>query len=158
MRAMSNSPSAPRSGFARMFLVTGLPTELKVSFWIWFVGGILGLLGGMLGMLASLVLFAAALELSRLCVFGKVSPMSVIVAWLLVASVLALPAVAHAKQAEIAQGTDAWWRRMQDELLGPARGALSDDERMAAERQGTATGFDRIVAELLAGAGPWLAS
>ncbi|CAN7226908.1 hypothetical protein LJR013_000812 [Pseudarthrobacter oxydans] len=57
---MSNSPSAPRSGFARMFLVTGLPTELKVSFWIWFVGGILGLLGGMLGMLASLVLFAAA--------------------------------------------------------------------------------------------------
>lgn len=43
-----------------MFLVTGLPTELKVSFWIWFVGGILGLMGGMLGMLASLVLFAAA--------------------------------------------------------------------------------------------------
>ncbi|HET6650729.1 MAG TPA: adenylate/guanylate cyclase domain-containing protein [Candidatus Limnocylindria bacterium] len=63
-----------------------------------------------------------------------------------------LAAAAHAKQAEIAQGTDAWWRRMQDELLGPARGALSDDERMAAERQGTATGFDRIVAELLAGA------
>ena len=60
MRAMSNSPSTPRSGFARMFLVAGLPTELKVSFWIWFVGGILGLLGGILGMLASLVLFAAA--------------------------------------------------------------------------------------------------
>ncbi|PNI07077.1 hypothetical protein CXX84_18445 [Arthrobacter sp. AFG7.2] len=57
---MSNSSRVPRTGFARMFLVAGLPTELKVSFWIWFVGGILGLLGGILGMLASLVLFAAA--------------------------------------------------------------------------------------------------
>ena len=57
---MSHSPSAPRTRLARMFLVAGLPTELKVSFWIWFVGGILGLLGGMLGVLASLVLFAAA--------------------------------------------------------------------------------------------------
>lgn len=60
MRAMSNSPSAPRTGFARIFAVAALPAELKVSFWIWFVGGILGLLGGLLGMLASLVLFAAA--------------------------------------------------------------------------------------------------
>jgi len=58
---MSNPDSAsPRNGFAGMFSVAGLPTELKVSFWIWFVGGILGLLGGLLGMLASLVLFAAA--------------------------------------------------------------------------------------------------
>ena len=59
--AMSNFDSTrPRNGFAGMFSVAGLPTELKVSFWIWFVGGILGLLGGLLGMLASLVLFAAA--------------------------------------------------------------------------------------------------
>ena len=59
--AMSNFDSArPRNGFAGMFSVAGLPTELKVSFWIWFPGGILGLLGGLLGMLASLVLFAAA--------------------------------------------------------------------------------------------------
>ncbi|WP_461172423.1 hypothetical protein M1D93_15715 [Arthrobacter sp. Z1-9] len=58
---MSNFDSArPRNGFAGMFSVAGLPTELKVSFWIWFLGGILGLLGGLLGMLASLVLFAAA--------------------------------------------------------------------------------------------------
>ncbi|TLM72389.1 hypothetical protein, partial [Pseudarthrobacter sp. NamB4] len=35
-------------------------TEIKVSFWIWFIGGILGMLGGLLGMLASLVLFSAA--------------------------------------------------------------------------------------------------
>lgn len=57
---MSNPSSTPRAGFARMFLVAGLPTELKASYWIWFVGGVLGLLGGLLGMLASLALFAAA--------------------------------------------------------------------------------------------------
>jgi hypothetical protein len=58
---MSNFEDArPRSGFSGIFSVTGLPAELKVSFWIWFVGGILGLLGGLLGMLASLTLFAAA--------------------------------------------------------------------------------------------------
>jgi glucose-6-phosphate-specific signal transduction histidine kinase len=59
--AMSNFDSAtPRTGFAEVFSVAGLPMELKVAFWIWFVGGILGLLGGLLGMLASLVLFTAA--------------------------------------------------------------------------------------------------
>ena len=59
--AMSNFDSTrPRNGFTGMFSVAGLPTELKVSFWIWFLGGILGLLGGLLGMLASLVLFTAA--------------------------------------------------------------------------------------------------
>jgi hypothetical protein len=58
---MSNSENArPRTGFSTMFSVAGLPAELKVSFWIWFLGGILGLLGGLLGMLASLTLFAAA--------------------------------------------------------------------------------------------------
>ncbi|SEP90818.1 hypothetical protein [Arthrobacter sp. OV608] len=56
---MSNFEDArPRTGFAAMFSVAGLPTELKVSFWIWFVGGVLGLLGGLLGVLASLTLFA----------------------------------------------------------------------------------------------------
>jgi hypothetical protein len=55
---MSNFEDArPRTGFSAMFSVAGLPTELKVSFWIWFVGG---LLGGLLGVLASLTLFAAA--------------------------------------------------------------------------------------------------
>ena len=57
---MSNSYSAPRRGFAGILPVAGTPVELQVSFWIWFAGGILGLLGGLLGMLASLVLFAAA--------------------------------------------------------------------------------------------------
>jgi hypothetical protein len=57
---MSNSSSAQPGGLATLFSVAGRPTEIKVSFWIWFIGGILGFLGGLLGMLASLVLFAAA--------------------------------------------------------------------------------------------------
>jgi hypothetical protein len=58
---MSNfDRTRPRSGFAGMFSVAGRPMEIKVSFWIWFLGGVFGLLGGLLGMLASLVLFTAA--------------------------------------------------------------------------------------------------
>jgi hypothetical protein len=57
---MSNSPSARRGGLAALFSLAGRPAEIKVSFWIWFIGGILGVMGGLLGMLASLVLFAAA--------------------------------------------------------------------------------------------------
>ncbi|WP_159828171.1 hypothetical protein [Arthrobacter sp. 9AX] len=57
---MSNSSSAQPGGLASLFSLTGRPAEIKVSFWIWFLGGILGLLGGLLGMLASLTLFAAA--------------------------------------------------------------------------------------------------
>ncbi|WP_258803283.1 hypothetical protein [Pseudarthrobacter sp. NS4] len=57
---MSNSSSGRRNGLATLFSVAGRPTGLKVSFWIWFVGGVLGVMGGLLGMLASLVLFAAA--------------------------------------------------------------------------------------------------
>lgn len=54
-------PSGPRLGALNaLFSVAGRPTEIKVSFWIWFIGGLLGMLGGFLGMLASLVLFSAA--------------------------------------------------------------------------------------------------
>lgn len=48
----------PRGGFSGLFDVTGLPTELKVSYWIWVVGGLLGLLGGVIGFFGVLVLFA----------------------------------------------------------------------------------------------------
>ena len=50
----------PKGGFAGMFNVTGLPTELKVSYWIWLIGGILGVLGGIFGLLTSLALFTVA--------------------------------------------------------------------------------------------------
>jgi hypothetical protein len=48
----------PQGGFSGMFTVTGMPTELKVSYWIWLIGGLLGLLGGVIGLFGSFVLFA----------------------------------------------------------------------------------------------------
>lgn len=50
----------PQGGLSGMFNVTGLPTELKVSYWIWLIGGLLGVLGGLLGLFASLALFTVA--------------------------------------------------------------------------------------------------
>ena len=50
----------PKGGFSGMFNVTGLPTELKVSYWIWLIGGILGVLGGLLGLFGALALFTVA--------------------------------------------------------------------------------------------------
>ena len=48
----------PQGGFSGMFTVTGMPTELKVSYWIWVIGGLLGLLGGVIGLFGSFVLIA----------------------------------------------------------------------------------------------------
>jgi hypothetical protein len=48
----------PQGGFAGMFTVTEMPTELKVSYWIWLIGGLLGLLGGVIGLFGSFVLLA----------------------------------------------------------------------------------------------------
>ncbi|KQN84486.1 hypothetical protein ASE96_17010 [Arthrobacter sp. Leaf69] len=50
----------PREGFSGMFTVTWLPTELKVAYWIWLIGGLLGLLGGVIGLFGSFVLLAVA--------------------------------------------------------------------------------------------------
>ncbi|HSO15280.1 MAG TPA: hypothetical protein VLS95_04905 [Arthrobacter sp.] len=43
-----------------MFTVSWLPTELKVAYWIWLIGGLLGLLGGVIGLFGSFVLLAVA--------------------------------------------------------------------------------------------------
>ncbi|MET3720711.1 hypothetical protein [Arthrobacter sp. UYEF21] len=50
----------PRGGLPGMFSVTGLPTKLKVSYWIWIIGGILGVLGSFFGLLDTLALFTVA--------------------------------------------------------------------------------------------------
>ena len=50
----------PQGGFSGMFSVTGMPTELKVSYWVWLIGGFLGLLGGVIGLFGAFVLFAFA--------------------------------------------------------------------------------------------------
>jgi hypothetical protein len=56
----------PRGGLAGMFIVAGLPLELKVSYWIWLVGGMLGVLGSFFGLLATLALFTVAPGLAAL--------------------------------------------------------------------------------------------
>lgn len=50
----------PQGGFSGMFKVPGMPTELKVSYWIWLIGGLLGVLGALLGLFGSVVLFTLA--------------------------------------------------------------------------------------------------
>ncbi|WP_353713066.1 hypothetical protein [Arthrobacter sp. K5] len=57
-RPRNFSEIMPRGGLSGLFDVTGLPTELKVSYWIWVIGGLLGLLGGVIGLFGVLVLFA----------------------------------------------------------------------------------------------------
>ena len=50
----------PAGGLSGMFKVAAMPTELKVSYWIWLIGGLLGLLGGIIGLFGSFVLVAFA--------------------------------------------------------------------------------------------------
>ncbi|OFI37241.1 hypothetical protein BIU82_09120 [Arthrobacter sp. SW1] len=48
----------PKGGFSGMFNVAGMPTELKVSYWIWLIGGFLGILTGVIGLFGTLAFFA----------------------------------------------------------------------------------------------------
>ncbi|WP_311214005.1 MULTISPECIES: hypothetical protein [unclassified Arthrobacter] len=50
----------PQGGFSGMFKTQGLPTELKVSYFIWVISGLLGLLFGLIGFFAIIALFAFA--------------------------------------------------------------------------------------------------
>ena len=59
-RPRSFNDAMPRGGFSGMFTVSWLPTELKVAYWIWLIGGLLGLLGGVVGLFGSFVLLAVA--------------------------------------------------------------------------------------------------
>ncbi|WP_251041873.1 hypothetical protein [Arthrobacter sp. ISL-30] len=59
-RPKSFSDVMPKGGFSGMFNVTGMPTELKVSYWIWLIGGFLGILFGIIGFFGSMVLLSMA--------------------------------------------------------------------------------------------------
>lgn len=59
-RPRSVNDVMPQGGFSGIFRVTSMPTELKVSYWIWLIGGLLGLLGGVIGLFSSFVLLAVA--------------------------------------------------------------------------------------------------
>ena len=48
----------PHGGFSDMFTVSWLPVELKIAYWIWLIGGLLGLLGGVVGLFGAFVLLA----------------------------------------------------------------------------------------------------
>lgn len=50
----------PKGGFSGIFSVAGMPTELKVSYWIWVISGLLGILVGILGFFGSLLALAVA--------------------------------------------------------------------------------------------------
>lgn len=59
-RPRNFSDALPVGGLSGMFKVAPMPTELKVSYWIWLIGGLLGLLGGIIGLFGSFVLIAFA--------------------------------------------------------------------------------------------------
>ena len=48
----------PHGGLSDMFTVSWLPIELKIAYWIWLIGGLLGLLGGVVGLFGAFVLLA----------------------------------------------------------------------------------------------------
>ena len=56
----------PKGGLSGMFSVAGLPIELKVSYWIWLIGGMLGVLGTFFGLLAALAVFTVAPALAAI--------------------------------------------------------------------------------------------
>jgi hypothetical protein len=59
-RPRNFSAVMPQGGFSGMFSVPAMPTELKVSYWIWLISGLLGLLFGIIGLFGSFVLLAMA--------------------------------------------------------------------------------------------------
>ncbi|MGY3378540.1 hypothetical protein ACVWYS_000497 [Arthrobacter sp. TE12231] len=65
-RPRSFSDALPAGGLSGMFKVTAMPTELKVSYWIWLIGGLLGILGGIIGLFGSFVIIAFAPPLGLL--------------------------------------------------------------------------------------------
>lgn len=50
----------PLGGYSVMFSVPAMPTGLRVSYWIWVIGGLLGLLAGVVGLFGALVLFVVS--------------------------------------------------------------------------------------------------
>lgn len=48
----------PKGGFSGIFSVTGMPTELKVSYWIWVISGLLGVLLGIVAFFGAILALA----------------------------------------------------------------------------------------------------
>lgn len=86
----------PVGGYSSILNVPAMPTELKISYWVWVVGGVLGLLAGVIGLFGTLVLFV-------------VSPLSGILLLLLVLVSVALAAVQVTLAMKMAEGWE--WAR-----------------------------------------------
>lgn len=86
----------PLGGYSEMFSVPVMPTGLRVSYWIWVVGGLLGLLAGVVGLFGAIVLFA-------------VSPPAGILLLLLVLVALALAGAQMALAMKMKEGRE--WAR-----------------------------------------------
>ena len=86
----------PLGGYAAMFAVPAMPPGLRVSYWIWVAGGLLGLLAGVVGLFGALVLFV-------------VSPPAGILLLLLVTVALALSAAQVTLAMKMKEGRE--WAR-----------------------------------------------
>lgn len=47
-------------GYSAILNLPAMPTELKVSYWVWVIGGLLGVLAGVIGLFGTLVLFVVS--------------------------------------------------------------------------------------------------
>lgn len=50
----------PAGGYSGIFTLPSMPPELKISYWVWVVGGLLGLLAGVIGLFGAVVLFVVS--------------------------------------------------------------------------------------------------
>jgi len=50
----------PVGGYSGMFTVPAMPTELRISYWVWVIGGLMGLLAGVIGLFGVIVLFVVS--------------------------------------------------------------------------------------------------
>jgi hypothetical protein len=50
----------PLGGYSGILNLPAMPTELKISYWVWVIGGLLGLLAGVIGLFGTLVLFVVS--------------------------------------------------------------------------------------------------
>lgn len=50
----------PVGGYAGLFTLPAMPTELRISYYVWVIGGLLGILAAVIGLFGTLVLFAVS--------------------------------------------------------------------------------------------------
>lgn len=56
-RPRSFKDALPVGGYSGILNLPAMPTELTVSYWVWVIGGLLGVLAGVIGLFGTLVLF-----------------------------------------------------------------------------------------------------